>query len=54
MTKKILGPRAPGWRRGMMGQYVRHLNTTARLSQMFGRWLPARCSDQWACHEDEI
>ena len=41
VLQKVRGPCAPGRRRMVMGQYVRHLDMTSRRPQVFGRWLPA-------------
>ena len=41
VLQKVRGPCAPGRRRMVMGQYVRHLDMTSRRPQAFGRWLPA-------------
>jgi hypothetical protein len=41
MLQKSSGPRAPGRRRPVMGQYVRHLDMASRRPQAFGRRLPA-------------
>src|SRR5258705_7529969 len=41
MLQKLRVPCAPGRRRTVMGQYIRHLNMTSRREQAFGRWLPA-------------
>ena len=41
VLQKLGGPCAPGRRRTVMGQYVRHLDMTSRRPQAFGRRLPA-------------
>jgi hypothetical protein len=41
VLQKVRVPCAPGRRRMMMGQDVRHLDMTSRRPQAFGRWLPA-------------
>jgi len=41
MLQKSSGPSAPGRRRRVMGQYVRHLDMTSGSPQAFGRRLPA-------------
>ena len=54
MFEEMRGPYAPGRRRMMVGQNVRHLDTMSRRPQMPRRWLPTRRPDQGSCHKNEI